>query len=122
MRERYFHGGNRGLNVGDYILPQSKTGVIGMSHPLCRKDRVYVTPDIVDARFYASNAASPVVYEVTPEGDTKPDPDCNRPGGSFRCEQAKIIAIQKIPGKVVKKNKKAMLKKAWELQSKPGQP
>jgi hypothetical protein len=27
-----------------------------MSHPLCRKDRVYVTPSIVDAEFYASGA------------------------------------------------------------------
>jgi hypothetical protein len=120
MRQRYFHGGNRGLNVGEYILPQSETGVGGMSHPLHRKDRVYVTPDIVDARYYASAAKNPVVYEVIPEGEIEPDPDNNRPGGSFACQKAKIIAIQKIPGKVIKKNNKAMMKRAWQQQPKPG--
>ena len=117
MRKRYFHGGNRGLNVGEYLLPQSETGVVGMSHPLCRKDRVYVTPEIVDARFFASAATNPVVYEVVPEGDFEPDPDCDRPGGSFACEKAKIIAIQKIPGKVIKKNKKLMLQRAHQLET-----
>jgi hypothetical protein len=47
------------LQVGDYILPPSETGVMGMSdlNRLFRRDRVYVTPNIVDARFYASAAA-----------------------------------------------------------------
>jgi hypothetical protein len=110
MKDRYFHGGNRNLQVGEYILPPLETGVTGMAHPLCRRDRVYVTPDIVDARFYASAAPNPVVYEVVPDGEIEPDPDCNRPGGSFVCPRAKIIAIQKIPGKVIKKNKKLMLR------------
>jgi hypothetical protein len=110
MRERYFHGGNRKLRVGDYILPPSETGVTGIAslNPLCRRDRVYVTPSIVDARFFASAASDPVVYEVVPDGAIEPDPDCNRPGGSFACPKAKVIAIQKIPGKVIKKNKKLM--------------
>jgi Rifampin ADP-ribosyl transferase len=115
MRTKYFHGGNRKLHVGDYVLPQSETGVVGMSHPLCRKDRVYVTPSIIDAEFYASGAADPVVYVVIPEGDVEPDPDCNRLGGSFACPRAKVIAIRKIPGKVIKKNKKAMLQRAHQL-------
>jgi hypothetical protein len=112
MRERYFHGGNRKLRVGDYILPPSETGVRGMSNlnPLCRLDRVYVTPSIVDARFFASAATDPVVYEVVPDGEIEPDPDCKRPGGSFACPRAKIIAIQKIPGKVIQKNRKLMVR------------
>jgi hypothetical protein len=46
MKERYFHGGNQKLQVGDYILPPSETGVMGMSdlNRLFRRDRVYVTP------------------------------------------------------------------------------
>jgi hypothetical protein len=78
-------------------------------------DRVYVTPSIVDAEFFASGAADPVVYEVIPEGDVEPDPDCNRPGGSFACPRAKVTAIRKIQGKVIKKNKKAMLRRADQL-------
>jgi hypothetical protein len=81
-----------------------------------------VTDDIVDARFFASAAKRPVVYEVVPDGDIEPDPDCKRLGGSFACQKAKIIAIQKIPGKVIKKNNKAMLKQAWQQEKKPNQP
>jgi rifampin ADP-ribosylating transferase len=111
MRDRYFHGGNRKLQVGEYVLPPSETGVRGMGelNPLCRDDRVYVTRNIVDARFFASASPSPVVYEVVPE-EIEPDPDCNEPGVSFACQRAKIIAIHKIPGTVVKKNRKMMLR------------
>ncbi|WP_029084347.1 hypothetical protein [Bradyrhizobium sp. th.b2] len=105
---RYFHGGDRGLHVNDYILPQSETGVKGMSHPLCRKDRAYVTPHIDHARFFASGAREPVVYEVVPEGEIEADPDANKSGISFACPKARIIAIHKVPGKVIKKNRKIM--------------
>jgi hypothetical protein len=113
----YFHGGNRKLHVGDYIKPQSETGVVGMSHPLCRKDRAYVTTSIVDAQFYASAATNPVVYVVVPEGEVEPDPDCTQPGQSFACLKAKVIAIQKIPGKVIKKNRKRMLQRAQQIEA-----
>lgn len=108
MQKKYFHGGNRGLNVGDYILPQSETGVVGMSHPLCRKDRVYVTPLIDHARFFASGAKKPVVYEVVPEGDVEADPDATKTGISFACPKARIIAIKKVPGRVIRRNQNKM--------------
>lgn len=116
----YFHGGDRGLQVGDFILPQSETGVAGMSHPLHRKDRAYITPSIVDAHFYASDPdhAKPVVYVVKPEGEIEQDLDCNRLGGSFTCQKAKIIGIKKVPGKVIKKNRKAMIKNMHRLEAK----
>ncbi|HZR89956.1 MAG TPA: NAD(+)--rifampin ADP-ribosyltransferase [Bradyrhizobium sp.] len=107
MRTRYFHGGNRGLRVGQYILPQSETGVQGMSHPLCRKDRVYFTPHIDHARFFGAAATNPVVYEVAPEGEIEHDPDTPQ-GISYASPKAKIIAIQKIPGKVIKKHRKKL--------------
>ncbi len=114
MKPKYFHGGNRKLQIGDFVLPPTETGVSGMaaSNPLCRKDRVYITPEIVDAQFFASAANEPVVYEVVPEGELEPDPDCNKPGGSFACVRAKVIAIRKIPGKVIKKNRKMMLRRS----------
>ena len=112
MRERYFHGGNRKLLVGDYLLPSAETGVSGMSdlNPLCRRDRVYLTRSIDGARFFASAAQNPVVYEAVPEGQIESDPDCTEPGTSIACQKARIIAIHKIPGKVIKKNRKRMMR------------
>ena len=104
-------------------MPPAETGASSLAewNPLVRSDRVYVTPNIDHARFYASAANNPVVYEVTPEGDLEDDPDCNIPGLSFACPKAKIIAIQKIPGKVIKKNRKAFLKNALSRQQKADQ-
>src|SRR5258708_6084187 len=111
----YFHGGNRGLQVGDYVLPQSETGAEYAPHELHRKDRAYVTPSIDATNFYGSKPwhKNPVVYVVKPEGEIEADPDCNVPGGSFACQKARVIAIKKIPGKVIKKHRKAMLKNAF---------
>jgi hypothetical protein len=112
MRERYFHGGNRKLLVGDYLRPPAETGVWGMSYlnPLCRRDRVYLTRSIDDAQFFASAALDPVVYESVPEGQIEPDPDCTRPGISISCQKARIIALIKVPGSVIKKHQKKMLR------------
>jgi rifampin ADP-ribosylating transferase len=108
---RYFHGGDRGLKVGDYILPPSDTGRPSVSdfgaQIVHRKDRVYVSTRLGDAQFFASASQKPVVYEVEPEGDLAPDPDCIS-GVSFTCSKAKIIAVHKIRGKIIKKHQKAM--------------
>lgn len=78
----YFHGGKRGLSVGGYILPPSTTKVLSASDFVAmggahRRDRVYVTTDLVAAQLYAvSNSGAgqkPTVYEVAPEGDLEPD-------------------------------------------------
>jgi hypothetical protein len=110
MKDRYFHGGNRKLHVGDYLLPPTETGALGMSalNPLCRRDRVYLTRSIDGARFFASAALQLVVYEAVPEGEIEADPDCTERGVAIACQKAKIIAIHKIPGKVIKKNQKRM--------------
>jgi hypothetical protein len=79
---RYFHGGNRGLEIGDYILPPSDTGRPSVSdfgaHIVHRKDRVYLSIRQSDAEFFASASHKPVVYEVEPEREFEPDP-------VFRC-------------------------------------
>jgi hypothetical protein len=49
--KRYYHGGDAGLLVGQYILPPDVTGkdnMVGLN-PLRKKDRVYVTKDIAGA-------------------------------------------------------------------------
>jgi hypothetical protein len=108
---RYFHGGNRGLKVGDYILPPSETRRDSASdfgaQTVHRKDRVYVSTRLNDAQFFASGSQKPVVYEVEPEGELASDPDCSS-GVSFTCPKAKIISVHKIPGKIIKKHQKAM--------------
>jgi hypothetical protein len=109
---RYFHGGNRGLKVGDYILPPSETGRNSASdfgaQIVHRKDRVYATTSLTDAQLFASGSHDPVVYEVEPEGELAPDPDCTS-GVSFTCPKAKIIAIHRISGKNIKKARKALI-------------
>jgi hypothetical protein len=111
---RYFHGGGRGLKVGGYILPPSLTKVwstpdYGEMGGLHRKDRVYLTTELVDAQFFAAASQDPTVYEVEPIGTLEDDPDCRRPGRSYACEKAKIIAIHRVPGKSIKKARKKML-------------
>jgi hypothetical protein len=94
-----------------------EVGMAGSNNPNCREDRVYITPSIDAARFFGSGArGKEIVYEVIPEGELEPDPDDQQPGGSFACPTARIIAIHKIPGKVIKKNQKTMIKRAHELE------
>ena len=74
-----------------------------------RTDRVYVTTVFRDAQRFASPNKKPVVYEVEPEGTLEDDPDAEQSGHSYACEKAKIIAIHKVPGKVIKKARQAAL-------------
>lgn len=118
VKERYFHGGNRKLHVNDYLLPPATTKAEvqgGWQNPNYRNDRVYLTTDRETAQIYASAAPKPIVYEVTPE-DIEPDPDFPN-SVSIACTKARIIAIHKIPGKVVKKNKRRLLQRAHELEA-----
>jgi hypothetical protein len=119
---RYFHGGNRGLKVGDHILPPSETGRDSASdfgaRKVHRKDRVYVSTRLSDAEFFASPSPKPVVYEVEPEGELEPDPDCTS-GVTFACHKAKIISVHKIAGKVIRKHKKAMTAAPHDPSRKP---
>lgn len=108
--KRYYHGGDAGLVVGDYILPPDLTGkdnMVGLN-PLRKKDRVYVTKDIAGAMFFASRSDSPMVYEVTPEGDVEDDPDHRTKGISFACPKAKIIGFHNIPDYVIQRNRRQM--------------
>lgn len=113
---KYFHGGQRGLRIGDYILPPSETGksctsdyIVNQVH---RRDRVYVVTDFTGAALYAVVQPVPAIYEVTPIGVLEPDADCNLAGLSFSCERAKIVAIHKLPGKFIKKARKVLLEDA----------
>ena len=108
---RYFHGGNRGLKVGDYISPPSVTGSASASdfgaQSVHRKDRVYFTTNKTSAQLFASGNREPIVYEVEPEGEIEPDPDC-KSGDLFASAKAKITAIHKIRGKNIKKARKVL--------------
>ena len=118
MKERYFHGGNRKLHVNEYLLPPAVTSAEvmgGGNNPNYRSDRVYLTTSRDDAQVYASASPKPVVYEAIPD-EIEPDPDFPN-SASIACTQARIIAIHKIPGKVIKKNKKRLLKRAHQLEA-----
>jgi hypothetical protein len=114
MSTRYFHGGNKGLLVGGYILPPAKTGARSTSDLVDtagnhRRDRVYVTTVFADAQAFESPSRKPVVYEVEPQGTLEDDPDVKQLGRSYACEQAKIVSIHEVPGKVIKKLRQAAL-------------
>jgi hypothetical protein len=117
MAPRYFHGGNRGLKVGEYVLPPSETGRVSASdtasNPEARKvhrnDRVYISTDLSEARRFASGQDDPTIYEVEPEGGIESDPD-NTTGAAFTCLRATVVSIHKVPGKIIKKYKKEMMR------------
>jgi hypothetical protein len=109
--KRYYHGGDAGLLVRQYIEPPNVTGkdnMVGLN-PLRNKDRVYVTKDIAGAMFFASRSHSPMVYEVAPEGDVEDDPDHRTKGISFACPKAKIIGFHNIPDEVIQGNRRQMM-------------
>ncbi len=119
---RYFHGGNSGLKRGEYILPPSETGRDSASdfgaQIVHRRDRVYVSTSLTDAQLFASANADPVVYEVEPEGELTPDPDC-KSGVSFACPKAKIVAVHKISRKKIRRAR-AVLRAGSDRRAREG--
>lgn len=96
--QRYFHGGNFGLQVGEYVLPPSITGVLpngDVSPDIRRNDRIYMVKIFDQAAGFAAHHEYPRVYEVEAEGVVEDDPDA--PGTAFQCEKARIVNVHKIP-------------------------
>lgn len=94
---KMYHGGYGGLKDGSMVLPPSVRGAktcadYGAGH-VCRRDKIYVTTDIDDARSIASQTPNGKVYEVMPIGDISPDPDCLVPGLSFECDRARVVRV-----------------------------
>jgi rifampin ADP-ribosylating transferase len=113
MAGRFFHGGQRGLKVGGLILPPTITQARCTSdiipNRVHRRDRVYVTPDEASAVMYAVTHRDQTIYEVEPLGTLEHDDDCNLAGLSFACDKAKILSVRKVPGKLIKRARKALL-------------
>jgi len=109
----YYHGGIRGLQPGDLILPPDETGAVSVADvgapteelsirvaQVHRKDRVYLTSDVFAARVFASlhpnsrRRYGGDVYEVEPIGDVEPDPDyLVGDGGSVQAARARVVAV-----------------------------
>jgi rifampin ADP-ribosylating transferase len=107
---RFFHGGPRGLRVGEYILPPSETGNRGLhdygTGKVARFDRVYLTSNSLAARFFAAlypTSRGGCVYEVEPAGELVDDPDCTMGGLSFECERARIVAVLPLSSSAVRR-------------------
>jgi hypothetical protein len=117
-RPRFFHGGVRGLAVGDYIVPALEINAASVSGDLgarYRRDRVYVTTSEAAAREYAGLTIPPAliearrrglppadvlglglglggaVYEVEPVGPLEPDAD--EADHSWECQRARIARV-----------------------------
>lgn len=98
----YYHGGAPGRQRGAYILPPSITGAactadhVAKTDGVARRDRVYVTTSFNAALLYAGGHRRGVIYEVEPDGELEPDPDCNEPGLSYQCARARIRKVLKV--------------------------
>ncbi|WP_129590875.1 NAD(+)--rifampin ADP-ribosyltransferase [Bradyrhizobium shewense] len=100
----YFHGGNAGLKVGQYILPPAETGAAqngSVPSHIRGKDHIYMVRDFVEAAPWAAHHESPIIYQVEPEGNVENDPDVEKPGLSYRCPKAKIVAVHNIPANLL---------------------
>jgi len=103
--KKMFHGSTVKLNVGDYLLPPSETGVKPRAHPdidaneFNNTNYVYLTSKLEDARGYGSDVVKPgqkiYIYEVEPSDDVEEDPENEIFGveGGFRSRKAKIKKI-----------------------------
>lgn len=95
----FWHGGIRGLQVGEFILPPAETlSWLRVSEVMAeaRADRVYITTDREVARVFAAittdGIGSSRLYRVQPVGDYRPDPDnltC-----SFEARRALIVTVE----------------------------
>jgi len=107
---RFYHGGVKGLKVGDKILPPWITGKstllqhaqeIDPNGPQ-RDDKVYITTDKEAAKLFASVYPNGDVYQVIPGEDIEPDPDCLVPGLSYQCSVAtvKMVVVKDVSFKI----------------------
>ena len=117
---RFFHGGPRGLAVGDEIVPAEDLAVPSVSGDggaPYRRDRVYLTKSELGARAYAAVYVPPeviaawqadekpppgsvlggAVYEVEALGEIEEDPDDR--GFSWQATKARVIRVvrQQVP-------------------------
>jgi hypothetical protein len=95
----YYHGGVRGLEIGDRILPPSETAARSIAdvagyEAVCRRDRVYATFDPEAARAFASFVGGDV-YVVTLDEPVEPDGDDHGQSGfSFCAPAATVVGIR----------------------------
>lgn len=100
---RYFHGGIPGLKPGALILPPDTTGTdrtvsqyitaADNAPHAQRRDVVYVTAGREVARAFAAFYPDGALYQVEPDGELAPDPDCATPDLSWSCLSARVVAV-----------------------------
>lgn len=95
-----YHGGARWLDRKGVILPPSRTGAPCGSDfggaGVHRRDRVYLTSSLDEARMFALLApprGGGTVYEAEPIGDTEPDPDYSGPAVCVQVPMARIVRV-----------------------------
>lgn len=66
--------------------------------------------EIIEAAPWAAHHPNPIIYEVQPEGTVENDPDVEKPGLSYRCPRAKIVAVHQIPADLLAAAQLALLR------------
>jgi len=109
----YYHGGVRGLRLGDQLLPADTTGapaaisfMPGDAGRHVRTDRVFVTTDPNAAMLFGAmypHKKGGWLYIVEPSDDLEPDPDYLAPDcASFQCSSATVLLARPIPLRFVR--------------------
>lgn len=100
---RFYHGGPKGLAVGEHILPATEVGharSLDREIPTDGIDDaawVHVTTERDLAATYASTVAGGgCVYEVAPPWPLRVNRDSSRPDINFRCRRAEIKAVHEV--------------------------
>lgn len=107
-----FHGGVRGIKVGEHILPPKITKAPCLSdfgaESVHRRDRVYLTTSYSAALLYAAGVNG-FIYECEALSELEKDPDCTQEGLSYQCEKAKVLRIIKPSNNDIKRALKALI-------------
>lgn len=99
---RYWHGGVPGLRPGDAILPPSESATTrrlvnsaphSIPADIARDDVVYLATNREVAKGYAAYYPDGALYEVQPDAEIEPDPDCRVDGLSWRCARATVLRV-----------------------------
>ena len=91
-----------GLRPGDAILPPSESATTrrlvnsarhSIPDDIARDDVVYLATNREVAKGMRRTTRTETLYEVQPDAEIEPDPDCRVDGLSWRCARATVLRV-----------------------------
>ncbi len=114
---KWFHGGPLRAGKGGWIMSAASVGLSGRNTfaDTYEADKVYVTTDKALAIRFAAKVLrfEGAVFEVEPIGPISSDP--GEGPSAFTCNSARVIRRIRIPGKLLKRERKRWIELANEM-------